>query len=210
MRNFAQIILICAIMVLKTREKLIDVARQLFAHKGIENTTMSDIANASYKGRRTIYTYFKNKREIYNAVIEKESEMLVARLREVVSADASPTDKLMKFIDLRIDVVAESVARHHDNTELRSLLIREFKRMERIRNLAIEKELEMLRGIMTEGVDKGDFDPEKTTGVYSAMIMLFQGIELSYMRNNFSQFGIEPQQMRQYIKQYVLSGIKKH
>ena len=68
----------------------------------------------------------------------------------------------------------------------------------------------MLRGIMTEGVDKGDFDPEKTTGVYSAMIMLFQGIELSYMRNNFSQFGIEPQQMRQYIKQYVLSGIKKH
>ncbi len=27
----------------KTRDKLIDIARQLFAHKGIENTTMNDI-----------------------------------------------------------------------------------------------------------------------------------------------------------------------
>lgn len=44
-------------MAIKTREKLIEVARQLFARKGIENTTMNDIANASEKGRRTIYTY---------------------------------------------------------------------------------------------------------------------------------------------------------
>ena len=56
-------------MVLKTREKLIEIARQLFAHKGIENTTMNDIASASDKGRRTIYTYFRSKRDIYNAVV---------------------------------------------------------------------------------------------------------------------------------------------
>ena len=68
-------------MVLKTREKLIDVARQLFVHKGVENTTMNDIAAASDKGRRTIYTYFKNKLEIYNAVIERESERQVERIR---------------------------------------------------------------------------------------------------------------------------------
>ena len=60
-------------MVSKTRDILIEVARQLFARKGIENTTMNDIAEASDKGRRTIYTYFKNKREIYNAVVQSES-----------------------------------------------------------------------------------------------------------------------------------------
>ena len=49
-------------MVLKTRDKLIEVARQLFAQKGEENTTMNDIAVASEKGRRTVYTYFKNKK----------------------------------------------------------------------------------------------------------------------------------------------------
>ena len=62
----------------KTRDKLIDIARQLFAHKGIENTTMNDIAIAAEKGRRTIYTYFKNKRDIYNAVVETESDKVLS------------------------------------------------------------------------------------------------------------------------------------
>ena len=52
----------------KTREMLIDVARQLFAREGVDNTTMNDIAKASQKGRRTLYTYFKNKHDIYTAI----------------------------------------------------------------------------------------------------------------------------------------------
>ena len=50
-------------MVIKTRDRLIEVARKLFLNKGIENTTMIDIANASDNGRRTVYSYFKNKFE---------------------------------------------------------------------------------------------------------------------------------------------------
>ena len=55
--------------VLKTRAKLVDVARQLFAKKGVEDTTMNDIAQASKKGRRTLYTYFKSKEQIKNGGI---------------------------------------------------------------------------------------------------------------------------------------------
>ena len=36
----------------KTKAKLVDVARQLFAKMGVENTTMNDIALASKKGRQ--------------------------------------------------------------------------------------------------------------------------------------------------------------
>ena len=38
----------------KTRSTLIDVAQQLFAKQGVENTTMNDIAKASQRGRRTL------------------------------------------------------------------------------------------------------------------------------------------------------------
>ena len=34
----------------KTRQMFVDVARQIFAKKGIANTTMNDIAEASGKG----------------------------------------------------------------------------------------------------------------------------------------------------------------
>ena len=69
----------------KTRQLLVDVARQLFAKKGLENTTMNDIATASGKGRRTLYTYFKSKEDIYYAVIECELERLSDRLDEVAA-----------------------------------------------------------------------------------------------------------------------------
>ena len=40
--------------VLKTKELLVDVARQLFAKNGFENTSMNDIAVAANRGRRTL------------------------------------------------------------------------------------------------------------------------------------------------------------
>ena len=69
----------------KTRQKLIEVARELFARKGIEGTTMNDIATTSQKGRRTLYTYFRNKEEVFAAVIEDELEHLSEEMDKVVS-----------------------------------------------------------------------------------------------------------------------------
>ena len=84
--------------VLKTRAKLVDVARQLFAKKGVEDTTMNDIAIASKKGRRTLYTYFKSKEEIYMAVVEAEIEMLYEILHKVAQKDISPDKKILELI----------------------------------------------------------------------------------------------------------------
>ena len=62
---------------------MVDVARQLFAMNGMENTTMNDIALASKKGRRTLYTYFKSKEDIYYAVIESELERNIWMVEKV-------------------------------------------------------------------------------------------------------------------------------
>ena len=49
---------------------------KIFAKNGVDDTTMNDIAVASKKGRRTLYTYFKSKEDIYIAVVESELELL--------------------------------------------------------------------------------------------------------------------------------------
>ena len=196
-------------MVSKTREKLIEVARQLFAYKGMENTTMSDIANASDKGRRTIYTYFKNKKEIYRAVLEKESEHLVERLRAIVDSDLNPTEKLMKFIDMRLDILRENINHQRATTNWRAFLVGEMKRVERVRSLAGEKELAMLKRILKEGQKSGDFLPENVPGAYTSLIILFQGIEISVVRNQLPQFGLEFNLMKQQLKQLILTYLKQ-
>ena len=90
-------------MVKKTRDRFIEVARSLFARKGVENTTMNDIATASDKGRRTIYTYFKSKREIFNAVIESETDDLLRNLRMIVAKPISPEQKLYEYVETRLE-----------------------------------------------------------------------------------------------------------
>lgn len=197
-------------MVSKTREKLIDVARQLFAHKGMENTTMSDIANASDKGRRTIYTYFKSKKEIYNAVIERESELLVTRLREVAASGISPVEKIGQFMDLRVDAIVDGILQYQDsNVMMKSLFMLNMKRIEKIRYLALEKECEIIDDIVREGLKSGDFSPERTLNLKPAIIMMLQGLELSFLRDNFSRLGIDRASIKARMRQHIISSITK-
>ena len=89
----------------KTRAKLVDVARQLFAKKGVDDTTMNDIAVASKKGRRTLYTYFKSKEDIYMAVVESELEMLSDAMEQVAKKDITPDEKILKLIETHLDSI---------------------------------------------------------------------------------------------------------
>ena len=86
----------------KTRAKLVDVARQLFAKKGVDDTTMNDIAVASKKGRRTLYTYFKSKEDIYMAVVESELEMLSDAMEQVAKKYITPDEKILKLIETHL------------------------------------------------------------------------------------------------------------
>ena len=96
----------------KTRQKLLEVARELFAHKGLEATTMNDIAAASGRGRRTLYTYFRNKEEIYYAVIEEELERLSEKMDEVAVMDVEPEEKIFTLIYTHLSIIRDTVARN--------------------------------------------------------------------------------------------------
>lgn len=193
-------------MVLKTREKLIEAARQLFAHKGIENTTMNDIATASEKGRRTIYTYFKDKREIYNAVIEQESERVVSRLKEVLTMDLPPLGKLEKFLVLRFSMIDDTLVRQDS---FRSFFSRDMKRVDRIRKLATSKEIELLRKIVDEGVAAGEFIAEQASRIVAVVQMILQGIDLSYLRDNATESITNDQESQQRVIRFIIDGIKQ-
>ena len=200
--NFVQL------MVLKTREKLIEVARQLFAHKGIENTTMNDIANASDKGRRTIYTYFKNKKEIYNAVIERESEQSVSRLREIVGLNISPAEKVRRFFEVRLELVKDTTIVQND--PLKRFFMRDIKRVEKIRKLALEKEPILLNLILKEGVELGVFDENQCIYLETIRLMLLQGIEFSYLRDNFIEIGVDETKFTTDIIQFIINALKRN
>ncbi len=195
------------IMVSKTREKLLDVARQLFAHKGVENTTISDIASASDKGRRTIYTYFRNKREIYNAVIERESEMLIANVRKVADSGLEPVEKLRSYLNARFDIIENAVKQSSAANSLKAIFSLDFNRVEKIRKLACEKEAELFSSVIEEGISAGVFDPIFARTVVTADVVMFQGVDYSFLRNNFAEIGLTREKMRDDIVDFLVNAI---
>ena len=191
-------------MVSKTRERLIEVARQLFAHKGVENTTMNDIASASEKGRRTIYTYFKSKRDIYNAVAKTESELIVERLSTIPQQTLSPEEKLMNFIFVRFEAIKELVTR---NGSLRAGFFRDVRKVERARRGTLNQECAILKEILNEGVEQGAFYIKHIDKTAKVMLLCLQGMDVPYVRDSFSEMDIENNKFREYIQDFILYGI---
>ncbi len=191
-------------MVSKTREKLIEVARQLFVHKGIENTTMNDIAAASDKGRRTIYTYFKNKRDIYNAVIEHESETMLESLREVANSSLPPKEKIRRYMEVRFEMYAENAPKRDS---LRFLLGRDVRRVHRVRKLALGKELHLFQQVIQEGVDQGVFDPQQALRLPTVGVMVVNGLDFFNLHDNYSELGITAKHARSIIIDFALEAL---
>lgn len=194
-------------MASRTKDKLIDVARQLFAHKGVENTTMNDIASASDKGRRTIYTYFKSKTEIFNAVVNREAQSIVERIADIPSMPIPPDEKLMTFIFSRFEAVKDVVGR---NGSLKASFFLDVRRVDRIRRVNKHKEIVLLKEILNEGVQQGVFRIKHVDKTAEILLMAMQGLDLHYIRDSFADLGISKLKLREYLKDFLLNGIQCH
>ena len=168
----------------KTRAKLVDVARQLFAKKGVDDTTMNDIAVASKKGRRTLYTYFKSKEDIYMAVVESELEMLSDAMEQVAKKDITPDEKILKLIETHLDSIKMVVYR---NGTLRAGCFRNIWRVEAVRKNFDAKEIKLFKQVLAEGKDKGIFDIDNVDIIADIVHYCIKGIEVPYIRGQIAE-----------------------
>ena len=186
----------------KTRQLLIDVARQLFARMGVRNTTMNDIATASKRGRRTLYTYFKSKDEIYQAVVQEELDHIRRSLEDVLKSDLSPDEKLITFIYTRLDAIKESVSR---NGSLRADFFRDIWRVQRERKEIDELDIKMILQILQEGVEKKVFSMPDIEVTATILHHAFKGLEVPYIRD---AIGTERETRIENIRNILFNGLR--
>ncbi len=189
----------------KTKAKLVDVARQLFAKMGVENTTMNDIALASKKGRRTLYTYFKSKEEIYAAVVESELDILSDVMRRVAEKNISPDQKILEMIYTRLDAVKEAVYR---NGTLRAVFFRDIWRVEKVRKKFDSKEILLFKGVLQEGKEKGVFQIDDVDMTATLVHYCVKGIEVPYIRGQVGAY-LDADTRKKYVASIVFGALRK-
>ncbi len=188
----------------KTRNMLIDVARKLFAKVGVDNTTMNDIAQASQKGRRTLYTYFNNKAEVYQAVVESEIQRMIESLQDVVAKKLPADEKLLLFFYTRFNAIKKVVIR---NGTLKADFFRDNWRVQNVRKKFDREEIQIIQQILQQGVSEGIFDMPDIQITSEILHYALKGLEVPYIRGHIRSSFLTDSK-RENIAYLILEGIR--
>src|SRR5580704_16326188 len=85
----------------QTRDYLLKAAAQVFAERGFHAATLDEVAAAAGFTKGAVYSNFKNKEDLFLALIEAVYTREMDTLKETLAvSDIPPTDRLGDFVGL--------------------------------------------------------------------------------------------------------------
>ena len=137
------------------RDKILDVASELFRRKGFDGTSMQDIAGEVGILKGSIYYYFSSKNEIIREVLEKGIEPVVRSGEEIIKKELPPRKMLKELINNHLRYIME-----HNDT-----LVIFFQERGKISHAETDRYLHnrnryegMFRSVLEKGIETGEFN----------------------------------------------------
>jgi len=159
----------------EVKETIVNVARHIFSRFGFKKTTMDEIAIASRKGKSSIYYYFASKEEIFQAVVEKEAEILKQELIKAINETDSPAHKLKMHVLIRMRTMGK-LANFY--SAIKDDYLGHLDFIEKIRSKYDQEEIQMMESILSEGVKNGIFEIDDTPLAAIAIVTALKGMEI--------------------------------
>lgn len=132
--------------------EIVSAAAELFREKGFMATSLEDIAGevGMYKG--SLYHYIDSKEDLLLAVVREPAEQMLTQLRELVSLDLPPAEKIRRIMRSHVRVL-------EDNFACASVYLEEFAGRNRSEEwTALDREyFASIIEVIAEGKRRGDF-----------------------------------------------------
>jgi AcrR family transcriptional regulator len=173
------------------QQQILEAAKRLFHIHGLHKVTMDDVAKAIGKGRSSIYYYYKNKDEIFDAVCNIDIEEIITAISTAVENTKTVEQKIHAFCVSKLKILREK--RSFYNTleiGMDADAISNFNKMKVIHhNLIMKMEGKLLGKILAEGVNTGELKPlaekEMDTLIFVLLSSLHGLKREMVMENNF-------------------------
>jgi len=82
---------------LQRRQEIINAAKKLFYEKGFDNVKMEEVAQVSEFTRKTIYTYFQSKTDLFFVILKEAFENFWNEFSQSLEEDLSGYDLFFRF-----------------------------------------------------------------------------------------------------------------
>lgn len=152
----------------KRRNAIIDAAEKVIFSKGLDQSTMTEIAKEAELSKGTLYLYFKNKNELYMAITRRGSNLLNEKLVKVFSGDHTGIELIRKMGETYLEFVSNNPGyfnafAHYealrDSNELQESEIAQV--CEENRHDAMSLMVRALQIGMQDGTIKSSYDPKE-------------------------------------------------
>lgn len=81
---------------LRQKEELLAAALELFSEKGFHNVSMQEIAQKAEFAVGTLYKFFKDKEDLYKALVRSRAERYHSTLKEILTSDAGDVREVLE------------------------------------------------------------------------------------------------------------------
>jgi AcrR family transcriptional regulator len=105
-----------------TRAKLLRVARDLFARRGYNDVATEEIVRRAGVTRGALYHHFRDKRDLFQAVVEQIEQEVLQKVAEAALAEHDPWDQQSAAIGAYLDVCLEPAVQRIVLTDAPSVL----------------------------------------------------------------------------------------
>jgi AcrR family transcriptional regulator len=191
------------------RQDILAAAMQLFAKNGFRGTTTRDLATQAEVNEAIIFRHFKNKEELYSAILEhKAREIRNAQITELERfAEVSDDDKFFRTLGLTF------LERHEkDTTFLRLLLFSALEGHELsdmfVSSMSVRNPI---AGYIQKRIDEGAFRPMDPNLAARALFGMFASFVL--WQEILGLKRTQPYDRDEVVRTFVsifLKGITKH
>lgn len=92
---------------IKTKQKILDAATELFLEKGVDRVGVREIAAKAGINLSLMNYYFQSKEKLFETIFDILVKDRAEQLRQILESDISIEDKIRDYVDSYIDILAD-------------------------------------------------------------------------------------------------------
>ncbi|WP_223596295.1 TetR/AcrR family transcriptional regulator [Neobacillus bataviensis] len=188
-------------MALDRRKMIVEAATKSFSLFGYKATTMDQVAKLANVGKGTIYTFFKNKEELFEEIISSLVKEMIAEAEFVIQPDLPFTENVHRALYRLLEFRSQHqlmIKLVQEEKEMGTLAVSE--KLQHVENEIIE----YLKGKMEAAITKGAIPAANTEITSFLLLKMYIALVSDWERNHDP---LSSEQIAEVMKVFLLKEL---
>jgi len=161
----------------QSKEDIRKAAWELFSQFGVDKVSIMDIARKAGVSQATIYNNFDSKDALAREFVTTAVEQLVNRVQEILTPERQFREKMAAFIQFISEMMVNGRPTAAESAVFASSIdLQNDPEIKKIRMEAQKKMIDLMLGLIREGKQQGQVNPDLTDEALSIYFVVFMDV----------------------------------